>query len=530
MNLNELEKELRDFRPSHPEKIDTDVLWDRVSPHIIRSKKKKRILPFILLFLSIALVGLLTKNFLSYSEKDFNLDKNEITNVESHNDASQNNTNNKVVQITKIGEGNSSDIIDTKKPNFTQNNNTEIVKNKGDKQNISKKQFNIDNGELFENRKRENISLKTQNANESINAELENGTNENNLHRFNNYQPSNFTENTNNEAQGKLNLGLEKQSNIDDISEDVVQADPKLPTKNHAEIQHSNVTEMSEAKSSIARQTVNVSTLLNNIVLLKTQNSEPTFLPRRISPYVFTEHPKVSLELGGSYLSPRRTLSLTNPEFSSELDNRQLSEEILEGWYASAAFRYNVTPQIGLNVGMQYGKINERSATSLSYTETLFLEDTIIGNLVRVDGTIEPIYGDIELDRTIMKNVNRINTYSFLQMPIELIYSQAMNRINIEGGFGIIQNISFKQSGYWHPDTNTEYDLAVDESGYLKSRIGLALTGRFGIGYDLTPGIGVYAHGRYIKHLSGITSTNYGIDQTYSLFGAELGLRFHLFN
>lgn len=540
MNLNKLEKDLRDFRPTHHEKINTDVLWDRVSAHIPQSKRKNRYLSFFVLALAIVLIAIISSNILSdskinpvseqpaISEADFEKSNSQTDAISNKNQIAENikpsneNKSETIKNFENLKEQNEKSQIEK---NVIENNSTTQFNQKKTTQNS--KQIVADKKELVKQNDRYSSANTKINAQTFESSYLERQT------------KSEFETETLKTQTGTINdpVFTADRAASNKVNNNTATTDSKgsnwankIPDFTNAEATKSTNNSI-EAKSELnSRQALSISTLITSLGFLETGASQPSFVPRRINPYVYRDYPKVSLELGGSYLMPTKTMSLTKPEFSSELQSRELAEEILEGWYATAAFRYNVTPNFGINVGVHYGAINERSSKSLIYTETLFLQDTIVGNLVRVDGTVDPIYGDLEIDRTIMKNVNRINSYSFLQMPIELMYTQPLNRMNVELGFGIIQNLSFKQSGYWHPDDQTEYDLTADESGYLKSRLGMGLTGRLGLSYDLTPGIGVYANARYIKHLSGITSSNYGIDQSYSLLGAEIGLRLHLLN
>jgi len=536
MNLNELEKDLRDFRPANHEKINTEVLWDRVSPYIPQSKIKHRVLPFFVMLLSVALIALITKNDLTHN-KEIQANKQDISEFGS------NKTNPQEEDAIVHANVNDKQSIENNK-NEIENKNNSIQNGQ-----IRKEQNLISIPSRTINTEKQKIKdvgvnevAKKQHSETTVNYPAVINPIKANAYNLNNDRDQDELK-VNGERRNPISANeslkvtetslekhIEKLNNAVKYSNRGVDEKDKIFKAEKPNTNNVAGSKVTTSKVLESRERLNVFYLSNTLNLFEVENSEPSFVPKKISPYVYRDHPKMSIEIGGSYLSPNRKLTLMNPEFSSELESRELAEEVLEGWYASVGFRYNVTPQIGINVGMQYGSINERSSKSLSYTETLFLEDTIIGNLIRVDGSVDPIYGDLEIDRTIMKNVSRINSYTFLQMPIELIYTQPVNRLNLEFGLGIIQNISFKQSGFWHPDDRSEYDLSIDERGYLKSKLGLGLTGRLGIGYDLTPGIGVYGHARFIKHLSGVTSANYGIDQSYSLMGAEIGLRLHLFN
>ena len=570
MNLNKLEKELRDFTSGSHEKVDTNDLWNRVHPHIQKKKRYSWKMPLFLVAILVLLSGV---SIWLLPQSDDNVSNYSASSKE-------------LTEQSKLSK-----LYDAEARSKTQNFN-QITANETPTTTL--------NSQSIKSKKFQNPSNTNQDINSTItNSPISNQT-ITNTPTTSQTIPNNLSTNSPTTNQLKINQPITNQpTTIQPISYTPITKTPitKTPITNQQitktpitnkpitntpitntpintqKINNQTITNTPITNTPINTQTINNQTITNTPItntpitntpitnqpipnqpinqspinnqqltkinistiplvatLLDAGESELSQYPKRISPYMRRQFPKLTLEIGGSYLAPQKELILQNDEFANEFASRDLAEEVLEGWYATANVRYHMTPNWGISVGVQYGAINERSSTTLTNSETVFLENTIVGNLVRVDGSIDPIYGDIEIDRTVTKQVSRINSYSFLQLPIELMYKLPVNRLNLEFGVGAIQSIQFSSTGFWHPDAQTEYDLSTDSKGYLKSRLGLGLTGRVGVGYDLTPSVGVYAHGRYIKYMSGITSTNYGIDQKYAALGAEVGIRFHLFN
>ena len=573
MNLNNLEKKLKDFTSGSQEKIDTNILWNRVQPHIHKKKSYRWKMPLLLVALLI-LISAIGIWILPQSDDDTSNSTSTSTQltdqlnqspIEEIKEASSAKNVNKTAPQEKpttsvLAVNNQSNEIESlqNKVNINQDINSTSTNSPISNQTITNQQ--ITNTPIT-NTPTTNQTINklpgivnTHTNNQITNTPITNKAITNNQvtknqitnQPFTNNQVTNHQitnqpiKNTQTTNQPITNQPITNKA-ITNTSITNTQTTNQPVTNNpiaNNQVTNNKITNQPITNNPITNQLVTNQPItkiqISSIPLLANQldagESTLSQYPKRISPYIRRQFPKLTLELGGSYLAPQKEFILQQDEFASEFASRELAEEVLEGWYATANVRYHLTPNWGISVGIQYGAINERSSTSLTNSETVFLQDTVIGNFVRVDGSVDPIYGDIEIDRTVTKNVSRINSYSFIQLPIELMYKQPLNRLNLEFGIGAIQSIQFSTAGFWHPDTQTEYDLSTDENGYLKSRLGLGLTGRVGVGYDLTPGLGVYAHGRYIKYMSGITSSNYGIEQKYAVLGAEVGIRFHLFN
>lgn len=516
MNLNELEKNLKDFRPVGKVKINTEDLWNRVQPHIPQNRRRKWFIPFIS-FLLLTFIGIWGYSIFSInsSSAEVNTETQSVQKIETKQNL--------------VSSGSAKNIS-----SFTKDNNNRLQAGSFNSVESQQEDLIIDATETIEPKNDKPLnSPSSLNKVQHVQKQIVQSTTQVSTTPVNPGKLSKeqfaLNKSESNKVITLVTSTTSEQKPSQESNPLLIQNATQVPTQQKSVNNTIESSDLITSEANASRANFSFESIDNKVLMLDDYPEEPSIAPKRINPFVFRQHPKLTLEIAGSYLSPQKEFNLTQSEFENEFESRNTAEEILEAWHASAQIRYNLNPRFGISMGVQYGMINERSSKALSYSESIQLTDTIVGNLVRIDGTVDPIYGDIEIDRTIMKNVSRINSYKYIQMPIEIFYTQPVNRLNFELGAGIIQNISFTSQGYWHPDTKTEYDLSTDKSSYLKSRLGLSVTGRAGLGYDITNGIGVFAHGRYIKHLSGITNSNYGIQHRYSMLGAEVGLRFHLF-
>lgn len=520
MNLNELEKDLREYRKGSQDKINTEKLWDRVSPHIPQSKKNNYrififfLFPFLILFGSVFWVlnsrSTSVEKSAVLSQHDQSLDKNTSPIFSNENIIATSTTDSKpITQITNqesiLSIRNQLNVASSESVNI---NDQKIVKaeNKDFKNVIPRQLFN-----------RDNVIAKDSDAFQKNNSEL----------TLNN--KTTFSNKIKNRALLSDSILKDQPSSF--VLNKVKTSSPSKTETELFDLSNKNI-KSQKSSNSITEEMLERSLLdyallpLQSMLIYDNEFPSP---PKRIYAFQRTAYPKVMVELGGGYFIPSRTLSLENAEFENAFASRSDAEEVLDAWQTSLAFRYMVTPHIGISAGLSYQVLNERSTKELIQSEPLFVEDAVVANFVKLDGTVEPILGDIEVNRTIIKTVSRVNTFKLFQLPIEVVYSHRINRLKLEVGGGVIPNVASSLTGYWHPDNEMEYDLSLDENNYLTSRINMAYTGKIGIAYPLSNSLDVYSNVRYIASLKGFESANYGINQSYNLLGLELGLRVNLF-
>lgn len=526
MNLNELEKDLRGYRKGPQEKINTDNLWERVSPHIPQSKKNNFRLFLFLLFPLFLLAGgvfwAITNNTAS--------SKNSIDSSQYYKSDSKSTiveVNEKNTSVSADLNINSGKITAHKESSL----DSESLVNASSKAKENTVGQEIDNTAIQEHKTKSPkhfVSLNKPSKKDTKTFQFNNPINLNNQTSFLN--PKNNEGSSNDDmSTSRSTLESTTRSSLFGVNNSNSLNESNLVDQISFSNIHSYASgelnpSLEEGKS---RALFNINPLPLKTIL--TFNKNLPSPPKRIYAFQRKAYPKVSVEFGGGYFIPFRTLTLNNPEFENAFVSRSDAEKTLDAWQTSMAFRYMITPRFGLSVGMNYQLLNERSTKELTNTEPVLVQDAVVANFIRLDGSVEPILGELEVNRTIIKTVSRINTFKLVQIPIEVVYSYRINQLKLEVGGGVIPNISSSSTGFWHPDSETEYDLSTDENKFLSSRINVSFTSKAGIAYPLSTNFDVYSNIRYIASLKGFENANYGINQSYNLLGLELGLRINLF-
>jgi len=502
MNLEEFENRLKLNQSPQSNSIDTDLLWARVEPHLHKPQKKKRVVLIIFL-----LLGLFSISAWIISQKQLNKslisenNKNDLSNKTLSDKVFENRiTTNTLIQANKEAQSNTNkedskvNIIATEKQKSKKqiNDNT-----------INKPQFKlhtsnntIESPRLIQTRESTSSYLSYDEVS----------------------QPSSQNSNSIIPSQNSKNSFTELSGTSINTTADI---DNKLS------VEEKTAAEKTPTRSIIILSAIN--TLLNDFSV---PVSEALSLanPRKFYPYRGNELKKWSLEFSSSLNTQIKDFNLIDEEMSSSFSQRQSAESSLAAVSAQAMIRYYIIPNVSVGIGAHVLRINERSKSQLNYTENIIVEDTIVGTIVKLDGSEEPIIDDGEVVRRISKNISRINRHTFISIPIEVSYHHSFNNIELETGIGIIQNLSLSNKGYWHLDGSSEYDLSLDNATFLKDKISMSLTAHIGMAYDLTKHFGIFTHLRYSKQTKGLLTEAAGIHQRYDLFGAELGMRYHLFN
>ena len=508
MNLNNLEKDLHKYYKDSSATVDTDLLWDRVQPHIPQNKKRRKVFIPIILFTGFLVAA--SSIYLLYNYSHETSDKSDPKLSE-----------NQIID-EKINS-NHANIIQTKINNSASDTPTLSQLNPDQKENLEK-----DETSKYLNDNTNNISLDEGTvADDNKEAAV---IVENNLP---NIQKNKLLSLVTQENKSKSGLKVSQTINTQEIgisnSINRETVDNKI-SNNYPLIQKEAAASAKEIYSNNTDKTnlitYSLLPLISQSILDLGDDSKIGATPKKWSPRIYhRDRNKFSVEIGGGYAIPLREFTLSNSEFENTFSNRSNAESVLEGWNTRINFGYEIIPNLRVTFGLNYININERSIATITNEETYIAQDTVVGSFVRLDGSVEDIIEDAEINRTIIRNVNRINSYKYLNIPIELVYSVPLRRMTFDIGTGFSKNISLNASGYWHPDESTEYDLSSDSENYLKDSNGLSIIGHLGMSFNISPSFGLYARGRFIHQLSTSTQGDYGINQKYQLIGSEIGMR-----
>jgi len=556
MNLQDLENILRDEGTQNLPKVDTEKLWQRVEPHI--PKKKRRIgfynirFLFGLIFLAIITAGFI---FNFYDSDKLNPNDIEYFSSAKHN-VDQTLAKGTSFQSLDINSDDSKEsAININAQNPIQNYEIKRDANR----NIKNEASQIDESILSVTSKRKTSSdliveeLSSVNESESesqsierINKEIRPNTFANNQKFAAQIKPhlsnENFTSSTENYDVNNIqsNIGNNNKSTPDLSSSDRILGVQNIVVQNdkHSVTEGSNEIDAS-VSNIIKNQTVNdfkINAIQSHDKKLKNISSRYQASVSSLIDSKFLGNPTlvhhtqnenkrwmVSLA-GGSFLASK-TLTANTTRLQEEFDSRVASESILDAWNSSIALSYNINPKLRLSVGFDYSWINEQSEKTLFSQELINLPEVVIAQIITGNSVENVIASNVSVTRTTERKIRRINTYKWIDVPIEMIYASQLSRnLSFDIGLGFSKNITLRASGFWHPDNTQEYGLDLDENQYLKSDTGFSLLGHVGLRYELSNQFGIFSRVRIKNQFSPITNSTYGIDQSYRLVGVEAGL------
>ena len=129
---------------------------------------------------------------------------------------------------------------------------------------------------------------------------------------------------------------------------------------------------------------------------------------------------------------------------------------------------------------------------------------------------------------TIIKTTNaqkNRNTYSYFEVPVLVGYNFSHKRFNFELSTGVSFGFLSKTSGYV---LNTNNESLIENSDknlpLNKTTLNYLLVG--GISYNLTQRLSIILQPHYKKQLSSVFGNSYPIEQKYSAFGVNGGIRY----
>ena len=488
--MENLEKNIKDKLQQSKIEIDTNKLWNEVYPYI-KPERRKRLFVYLLFgfvwLLSLIAVGW---HFSASSQDDSHSTSiNKIVESQNHLEESKESIEkSKIVNTTSLGnEIENRKLSESKFPlSFDQNNGSEtIVNTKSIRKGAVNKESKVDI-----QRSINNIPSRSANI----------------------FSPASKL-NTNNVNDEDLNL------NTTSIVKDVIET---IDLNNTIKIEPKTVNKI----EALSTKRLNFS----NRKLNKTELSLGYNIPQPVIPlsmyseYVYdSEYTAFSFYAFGGYSSIDKVLTANDNILTNNLMDRTTSESPLESISGEMGFSYMITPNFQLSAGVNYIRINERVENSYSVTDTVLLENVIIENIISSRGS-EPVYGNIQSQRTINTDLRAYNRYSDLALSVDLTYLLSGEALRPYLSLGLQQSVSSTNSGYWLLDNDNLYDISEDQNDYLSNNYGLAL--RFGAGVDLeiSERTSIRVGGRYTKYINAITNKNYELIQKYNLLGLSAGM------
>lgn len=213
-----------------------------------------------------------------------------------------------------------------------------------------------------------------------------------------------------------------------------------------------------------------------------------------------------------------------------ELDNyivqRNSTETSLES--INAGFEALVRHRSGLQLrtGLSYTYIAERLDVGYSITETAIIPDGIIEVLIDVNGDTTYVRGAVPVQLTTEYSRQTFNYHRMWDVPVILGYRfSGTDDWNFGLEAGIHANIQTTQKGEILATTGAITDLATSPNTF-KDNVGMSLyfglTAEYGLGENWQLTFSPF----YRNFPNSFSSNDYEVNQHYSMWGANLGIRY----
>lgn len=189
----------------------------------------------------------------------------------------------------------------------------------------------------------------------------------------------------------------------------------------------------------------------------------------------------------------------------------------------------NKSKTLKLRVGFQYTRVGEKLNYNAeqTYTRTqVYIGDIIDPVTGQVIGHTDPEYRQVTETRKVDVNAN--NSYTFIDVPVQLEYSFfKTEKYSLFATGGASANLRFSQRG---SQLNNDLSGAneIRSNNPYKPTTGLSLLAGIGGEYKFSPisKFSLLAEGTYSQGLMNVMQSNAGMRQSFRTFNVSVGLRY----
>ena len=480
MDWERIEERLSQHLESETHPIDTDALWGAIEPHIPKKKQKYRLWFFLIPGILLLVSGAFYLGFTMASSSDKPVNKRDLveqvaTSLKSSNQNLTVRTRN--TEDQEITNKTNSDTVENSLGQTTENESPPISKQ-------SKHKLK-ETSRTITNNQKQNIAIISV--------------------------PSN------------INQKADDHSHLYDASD----ADNSV----HATLDNNYL-----EKSVSTISTANLNRRINLIML--GQNIQPFTIDQRklqdppknawLKSTLFAKKRGVQVyaELYGGFTILSGTLGLGDLELSEDWNNRQAAESKLISLSGGFKFGINLNRHWSIQTGLVGTQLYKRSRSSLQFTREIMLDDAVIQELFTPTG-IQQIRGSIAVVESVSQQVNRINRYQQLLLPVSVLYRNRIAGLFYDIELGGATSLTNDYSGYIHPNSETEYSISDDIENRFKDGSNQYILSGIGLAYPLSNSLELNGRMSYCHHLNKLNSASYGIDESLSFLQLQIGLRYH---
>jgi hypothetical protein len=304
-------------------------------------------------------------------------------------------------------------------------------------------------------------------------------------------------------------------------------------------IQEHTTNPSSQFQQEIKANDLIVSTDLDFIADLKSENNEFSYLPIKHSLINKNDHYLNPIFIDGCnvyknnkshffldvYYAPEianRSLTTKDPALQAYVQERENTEKPILSYSAGVRASFVLGNGLSLRTGLSYSKNSERF-DYIKETQKITKEiKDQNGNVIRTEIT----------ELVIMDKI--YNQYKFLDIPILIGYEKDLKDfvLSLNGGIGF--NISSTQSGIIYKDIKnpkTFYNLDTNGDNnqtIFRNSAGISLIGSVGLNYKYNERIMLLLEPSVRYYLRSLSDPSNPVNQDYLFMGINIGLRYRI--
>ena len=224
-----------------------------------------------------------------------------------------------------------------------------------------------------------------------------------------------------------------------------------------------------------------------------------------------------------------KLLQAKDSEFDEFAEMRRSSESEIWSYGVSARLSAVFESGLALRTGLSFNQINEKFTFEDPDAEVRRVVNVLIDTLINAPMDTTFIFDTLSVIESGTRLKEVYNRYQMLDIPVMVGAEFQSGNWTLTPSLGVMFNLAFRtrgeimdQSGSPTPIDNTK----DSETPIFRTRLGMSLTGSFGVGYKLSSEYSLMIEPRIKYHLKPLTVSGYPLNQNYFVFGVHAGLRY----
>lgn len=227
---------------------------------------------------------------------------------------------------------------------------------------------------------------------------------------------------------------------------------------------------------------------------------------------------------GGAFLT-KQLLSAKTTDDVPLLNLRRATESQLESVNFGLLFSARHPSGWEVSTGVQFTQLNERVRTMFEESDTSFI-DGIREIRIRPNGIRDTLRGEVPVFTTFTRENIYYNKYQLIEIPILFGYYRQWETWNGGLQVGMYPNISLSTEG--HLLTVDGTPEPIEDQDIFKTSVGVSFSIGLSLQRELFPGVELSLNPNFRFYPKDFTKDAYGLSQSYSLLGMNVGLTYRL--